>query len=193
MRKGSKQLEEAQPRILNLVRAGNHPAIAATSVGVPRGTYYRWEQLGRDGRKPYAEFVKAVAQAQAESEAREVVTVQRASVVDKHPVTCPQCGTEYQADFLQMLASAGLTERAQRIKSACAQNSLSLLSLRFPKRWSPRVIHTIEDEHNRLLDVAQRLLAPEAFESLLEGYLAETDGEDEARVYTGNEGPEPVH
>lgn len=190
----SKQLKETQERILNLVRAGNHPAIAATSVGVPRATYYRWEQQGRQGLKPYAQFFLALQQAQAESEAREVVTVQRASSVDRQRVVCPRCQNTWEADFMAMLAQAKQVESAQRLKQMCASNSLQLLQLRFPKRWSPRVTHTIEHEHNRLLDVAQRILAPEVFKSLLENYLAETDSDGEApESGDGAEGSGPVH
>lgn len=180
MAKGSEHLKQVQQRIVNLVKAGNHPAVAAVSVGVKRSTYYRWEQHGRLGRRPYAQFVDAIAQAQAEAEAREVVTVQRASTVERQPIVCPQCQHEWQADFMQMLAQAKMVESAQRLKQMCATNSMQLLSLRFPKRWSPRVTHTIEAEHNRLLDVAQRLLAPAVFEQLLEQYLAEQedDGDD---------------
>lgn len=189
------ELQQQQAKIVQLVKAGNHPPIAAQSVGVPRATYYRWEKWGREGKRHYREFVAALSQAQAESEAREVVTVQRASSVDKQPVVCQQCGHEWQADFMQMLNAAKLTESSQRLKMMCAQNSLQLLSLRFPKRWSPRVIHTIEEEHNKLLDIAQRLLEPELFERLLEAYLMSMDGGEEPLDEpppTASE-PEPVH
>jgi hypothetical protein len=188
-----KQLEDKAKPILNLVKAGNHPAIAAVSAGVPRSTYYRWEKQGRAGEEPYAKFIEAIAQAQAECEAREVVNFQRASTVDKHKIKCPECEHEWETDFLAMLTSAGMTERAQRIKTACAQNSASLLALRFPKRWAPRVTHTIEEEHERLLDCAERVLAPEVFEQLLEAYLAEGEGEPPPSGPAGEQGSESVH
>lgn len=178
----SKLLAASAAKIVNLVKAGNHPPIAAQSVGVSRATYFRWQRSARDGVQPFAEFFAALSQAQAESEAREVVTVQRASQVDKQPVKCPECEHEWEADFLQMLTQARLTESAQRLKTAAAQNSLQLLQVRFPKRWSPRVIHTIEEEHSRLLDIAQSVLPKEQYEALLEAYLADEDGEVEAPV-----------
>jgi hypothetical protein len=69
---------------------------------------------------------------------------------------------------------------AARAKSLAAEVAIKKLERRHPKRWSQKVVHTIAEEHDRLLDVAQRVLAPDVFELLLEEYLAGGESEGEA-------------
>lgn len=189
----SKQLKELRERILNLVRAGNHPLIAAQSVGVPRSTFWRWQAQARTGKRLYAQFMEELAQAEGEAEARDVLMTQRASTVDKVETACPSCGDKIQIDPLTMLNLGAHVERQQRLKSMAANHAMQRLSVRFPERWSPRVTHTIEQEHNRLLDVAQRVLEPEVFESLLTAYLASTSGEPETGGGPAKQEPRSVH
>ncbi len=67
-----------------------------------------------------------------------------------------------------------------------AKARLEHLQRRFPKRWSVQIKVEMADQLNRYLDVAARVLEPEAFGKLLEA-LAEEPGEGEAPGDTGGE------
>jgi hypothetical protein len=67
-----------------------------------------------------------------------------------------------------------------------AKARLEILSRRFPKRWSQQIKVEIADQLNRYIEVAQRVLEPEAFGKLLEA-LAEEPSEGEAPRAPGSE------
>jgi len=70
-------------RIIDLMRAGNFLEVAAAAAGVHRTTLHRWLRLGRDQKRgKYRKFADAVDRAQAESEARDVALIAKASPED---------------------------------------------------------------------------------------------------------------
>ncbi len=68
-----------------------------------------------------------------------------------------------------------------------AKARLEILERRFPSRWSQRIKVEVADQLNRYIDVAQRVLEPEAFGKLLEA-LAEEPGEGEAPAAAERQG-----
>ena len=71
---------DVQKQIVDLVRAGNYPEVAAQAAGINPATYYRWMQKGEEGTKPYGEFREAVKEAQAAAEAHAVTIVRKAAL-----------------------------------------------------------------------------------------------------------------
>lgn len=89
-------LLDGQPRkrwevIVERVRQGSYPEVAAASTGVSHGTFYRWKALGEDrfedgkripARPEYREFRDALDRAEAESEEEAIAHVKRAMGTD---------------------------------------------------------------------------------------------------------------
>jgi hypothetical protein len=83
-------------RIIDLVRAGNFPDVAAQATGVPRSTFYDWMKRGADLRRLVAtsgytprgyevdlvSFSDDIERASAESEIRDVVLIGKAAEKD---------------------------------------------------------------------------------------------------------------
>lgn len=67
---------ELTENIVDRVRRGIAPEVAAVAAGVSQSTYYNWRKRGQDGEEPYAGFWNAVARACAESEVALVERVQ---------------------------------------------------------------------------------------------------------------------
>ncbi len=65
---------ELTSRIVQLIRQGNFPHVAAGACGVPKPTFKRWIDFGTNGRngrapeEPFASFATAVYQARCEAE-----------------------------------------------------------------------------------------------------------------------------
>jgi hypothetical protein len=168
-------------RILALVRAGNYPVVAAGDSGVSRQLFHAWRKNAESGRQEYKDFFERVEIAEAQSEARDVFTTAKAASIDPVKVTCQHCRAPFELSADQALAlteEANALMAAQRMRSAAAEMAIARLSMRFPKRWSARLVHEVGDAHERFLNVAQRVLAPEVFELLLAAYVAsESDSE----------------
>ena len=73
--------------IVERVRAGSYPEVAASSTGVHPATFYRWKVLGEDrvvdgkvqrARAGYREFREALTRAESEAEMAAVALVQKA-------------------------------------------------------------------------------------------------------------------
>jgi hypothetical protein len=58
----------AHKRIVDTVRAGSHPGVAAMRSGYTKSTLYGWLKRGAQGEEPYASFRADVFQAVAEAE-----------------------------------------------------------------------------------------------------------------------------
>lgn len=76
----TKLTPEVHKRIVDMVRAGNYPEIAAQAAGINSATYYRWMQKAEDGTSPYCEFREAVKEAQAAAESHAVTTIRKAAM-----------------------------------------------------------------------------------------------------------------
>lgn len=77
--------------IVERVRAGAYPEVAAASTGIGSTTFYRWKLLGEDrvengkirkARPEYREFREALDRAAAEAEMAAIATVQAAFSTD---------------------------------------------------------------------------------------------------------------
>jgi hypothetical protein len=171
---------KVRDRILLLIKSGNRLPAAAGACGVTRQTLFDWRQRAAKGHRKYAAFFEAVQRATDEGEVHDVVQTARAATVDESGVTCHRCGTGLRVPADQLLALAGNAVAAQNLKTSAASVAFQRLALRDPKHWAPRVQQTVDQEHNRLLDVAQRVLDAKTFRTLLEAYVAETDGDEPA-------------
>lgn len=192
MAKQSK-LEDVSKRVLLLVRGGNRLSTALSACGIKRSTLHDWRTKAQAGNRKYREFFEAAQRAADEGECNDVVTTARAANLDAVAVPCQRCGASLNVTSDQLLALAGDLVTGQGLKVSAAQIAFQRLALRNPKHWSPRVTVTVEEEHNRLLDVAQRVLAPEVFVVLLEAYVASGGGEDEASPGPSEPAPGAVH
>ena len=66
---------ELQERICRSIRVGNYIDVAAEANGINRQTLFNWFRRGRSkdpADKPFADFLAALQQAEAEAEARDV-------------------------------------------------------------------------------------------------------------------------
>lgn len=80
MGRPTKLTPERHKQIVDLVRAGNYPEIAAQAAGINAATYYRWMQKGEDGTAPYGEFREAIKEAQGTAEAHAVAIIRKAAL-----------------------------------------------------------------------------------------------------------------
>jgi hypothetical protein len=190
---GPLKMEQVRDRVLLLVRGGNTLGVALGACGITRQRLHEWRAHAAKGSKKYVEFFEAVQRATDEGEVNDVITTARAANLDTAKVSCNNCGSPMSLNGAEIAALMHEMHTAQSVKASAAAVAFQRLALRNPQKWSPRVVHTIEDEHTRLLDVAQRVLAPEVFRVLIEAYLAEGDGPP-APESPGRAGPtEPVH
>ena len=92
MARPSKLTPALQTRIVELIRGGSFSAQAAAACGISESTYYSWTKSGRAAEakqqeglklsqadKRYLEFLKAIKEAEAQSEARNVMLIQKAA------------------------------------------------------------------------------------------------------------------
>lgn len=188
-----KLTDEARKQILSLCRAGLHPERAFVAAGLAASSLRRYRMYAKQGKRDAIKFLDQLEMAVAQCEGSDVLASRRATVPDSIDTMCPQCGEQVKLDTFAVLALGRQVTAAQNVKASAAAIALQRLKLRFPRRWSERVVHTVEDEHQRLLDVAERVLAPEVFESLLEAYVAETSGDEPPEPDPVEPGPGELH
>lgn len=173
--------DEQRQKILDAVGMGAHPQVACTAAGLGRKYFYDLRYRARRGDTEAAELLAAIEQAEGGSEINAVAASHRATQpIEEAKINCPHCGETYVAEAEHLAALAMRVFDAQKAKSLAADVALKTLERRHPKRWSQKVVHTIAEEHDGLLDVAERVLAPEAFQLLLEAYLASRESTGEA-------------
>lgn len=79
MARPTKLTKELSEQICRAIRAGNYPAVAASSCGVAESTFYRWMEEGRSSNKVlYRDFYEEVKRAEAEAEVRAVAVIAKA-------------------------------------------------------------------------------------------------------------------
>lgn len=67
---------EMQTRVVDLLRAGVMPDLAAQVAGIPRSTFYLWLKTGREGKdSKLTRFAVEVDKARGEGEARHVAQI----------------------------------------------------------------------------------------------------------------------
>ena len=82
MGRRSKLTPELQDKICGLIRGGNYLHHAAAACGIGNSTLSEWIRKGEDGKKPYAAFAEAVAEARGASVAALVLTIKKAATDD---------------------------------------------------------------------------------------------------------------
>jgi hypothetical protein len=185
--------DDARKQLLALIRGGMHPDRACQAVGIAPGAIRRWRMEAGAGKKKQQALVDEIDTAEAQCEANDVMMTRRAATLETVDTLCPQCGDKISLSAFTLLGLGDRVTAAHNVKSQAASVALQRLTLRFPKRWSQRVVHTVEEEHNRLLDVAERVLAPEVFKALLTAYIAAESGRDETGADRGEPGSGAVH
>ena len=72
---------ELTARIVNMVRSGTSPEVAARAAGVPKKTYDNWviKGEGGQGNAVYMKFAEQIAEARAVAEAVQVAAVSKAA------------------------------------------------------------------------------------------------------------------
>ncbi|MDY6957667.1 MAG: hypothetical protein SVK08_00785 [Halobacteriota archaeon] len=77
----TKLTPELQNKICQYIRAGNYIITACQAVGISQTTYERWINTGNKSKDGiYSDFVDAIKIAEAESEARNVLIVEKAAI-----------------------------------------------------------------------------------------------------------------
>ena len=176
----AKVTDEQRAKVIEAVRQGNHPHVACTAAGLSTDYFYVLRHKARNGDETARAFLLAIDTAQAQSEVDDVAAAHRATQeIAEAKIVCPHCGEQYVAEPEHLAALAMRIFDAQKAKSAAAEVALKKLERRYPKRWSQRVVHTVTEQHEQLLSVCERLLAPADFARVLEAYVAEGDGSGE--------------
>ena len=76
----SKLTPQLQQKIVDVIAAGNYHHVAARYAGIDQATFYRYMSLGEQAQSGiYFEFCKAVKEAEAQAQARNVAIIQRAA------------------------------------------------------------------------------------------------------------------
>ena len=170
--------DEQRSQILAAIRDGTHPSVACVAAGLSTSYYKVLRHRALHGDQTATEFNDAINAAVAQGEVADVTSTAKAARTEGIGVQCPHCQREYVADPEELAAIIGHAEAGQRLKKMAAEIALGRLERRHPKRWSVKVTHTIEEQHEQLLNIAQRVLPPEMFELLLSEYVAAVDGDE---------------
>lgn len=188
---GAPATDEQREEVLRAVRIGVHPQVACTAAGLNQSYFKLLRYRAKSGDQRAREFLEQILQAQAKGELADVECTTRATQpIDDVPIICPQCNTEYEEKFERLVAMVARYESAAKAKSLAADIALKKLERRHPARWSQKVIHTVQEEHQRLLNVIQRELPAAEFERILEAYLSEVEGGEQPATSTE---VDPVH
>ena len=79
MARPTKLNDAVQTAIVNALRAGNYLETAVKYAGIDKKTAYNWIARGQKGEPRYQAFLHAIEKAQADSEARDVAIIAKAS------------------------------------------------------------------------------------------------------------------
>lgn len=186
--------DEQRQQILDAVAIGVHPHIACTAAGLGAQYFTKLRYRVRNGDQVAADFLTEIQAAAARSELADVKAISRATEpINDQPIVCHECGAELRAEAEQLaLWVAKLTDVA-KAKGMAADVAIKKLERRHPARWSQKIVHTVEEQHQELLDVCERVLAPEDLERVLEAYVAIRSGESETPAGQGEPTGGGVH
>jgi len=174
--------DDQRRKVLEAVGKGAHPQVACTAVGLSQSYFRVLRWRARNGDPEAQSFSAAIEMAAACSELDKIDATNRATApFEEKTIVCPQCDAEYVADPEQLAVLAMRITDMAKAKSQVAEVALKFLERRHPARWSQKII-PVQDQHERLLDVAERVLEREVFESLLEAFLADADGGSEGET-----------
>jgi hypothetical protein len=181
--------DEQRRKILAAVGKGAHPQVACTALGLSPSYFRVLRWRARNGDMDAMAFVVAIETAAAQAELDNVDATNRAiAPFEEKTIVCPHCDAEYVADPEQLAILAMRVTDMAKAKAQIADVALKVLERRHPVRWSQKII-PVQDQHERLLDVAERVLERKDFEALLEAFLADADGGSESETSSGQSGP----
>lgn len=132
MGRPSKLNAELQAAIVADIEAGNYPEVAAGKNGVPRQTFYEWMQRGERGE---------IGSGGEDFEAFRTAVMRARDAGEADLVTKVRLGD-----------SAG-------ISFGEAKAALEILQRRFPRRWSQKVSHELNDGMAFFLECARQYFA----------------------------------
>jgi hypothetical protein len=135
-------------KIFERIRAGNYPETAAVAEGVPQSTFWEWMKQGKAHRDDPR------------------------SVYGRFFLGVDRARAEAEADLVAEVR-AGDTQDRKKAKAAAW-----LLERTRSKRFGAVIRHRVEDEIDRMLGVAEKVLDRDAFRKLCEG-IAQLDQQDE--------------
>jgi len=182
---GSPITDEQKRLVIEAVGKGAHPQVACTAARLSQ-SYYRVLRYRARANEPEAvAFLADIEAAQAQAEIDDVAAAHRATQpIEEAEIHCTGCDQAIRVDADTVAALAMRVFDLSKAKSLAADIALKKLERRHPKRWSQKVVHTIAEEHDGLLNVvqrvAERLSRPDFFELVLEEYVSAGDGESEA-------------
>ena len=186
--------EEQKAKALADIRKGVHPNVAFVAAGMGQPFVRGVRFQAKHGNAEAQALLDEIEAAEAQAEVGAVDATHRAmQPIDQETIVCPHCDEEFACDPERLAAMAMRFEGMAKAKGIAAEVAIKTLERRHPKRWSQKVIHTVQEEHERLLDVCQRVLEPEVFELLLEEYLADGSGESETAGGQGEQTGGGVH
>lgn len=135
-------------KIFDRIRAGNYPETSAVAEGVPQSTFWEWMKQGKAQRDDPK------------------------SVYGRFFLGVDRARAEAEADLVAEVR-AGDTQDRKKAKAAAW-----LLERTRSKRFGAVIRHRVEDELERMLDIAERVLERDAFRKLCEA-LADFNRQDE--------------
>lgn len=156
--------QKLQQAICKRVEQGDYPETAAVAEGVPARTYREWARLGRQQEDDEKSPYGLL-----------FLAVERARA---------RCESDLVAQVRK-----GDTKDAKTAKAAAW-----LLERTRSKRFGAVIRHRVEDELERMLDVAERVLSREDFRRLCEAIAAadRSDEVGEAQLGGGSPGEQPT-
>lgn len=133
------RVDRVQPVIVEMVRGGNYPPVAAMAAGVPPRTWDAWQRRAKDGDERFVELFEAIGAALAYAETELV----------KRLMTPPLDPTG-KADSGWIRAVQFLLERTRR------------------ERWGEKVEMRVrvEDSIAEMMDELEARMSPQAFDEL---------------------------
>ena len=191
---GPKMTEAQRAEVLEAVVIGVHPNVACTAAGMGSKYFAKLRYRARHGEAEAIAFLGEIEAAASKSELADVKALARATApINDHAITCHECGAELQCDSEQLASMVARVTDVAKAKGMAADVAIKKLERRHPERWSQKIVHTVEEQHRELLDICERLLAPEDFERVLEAYVALRSGEGEAPAGQGEQAGGGVH
>lgn len=203
---------QLQKRICQRIERGNYPETSAVAEGVPARTFWRWMRRGReladqeesaahDGRAETDAAASTGPKVRSSDEAKGAKSGALDARCRDFAVAVDRARARAEADLVEVIRKGDTKERK------VARAAGWLLERTRSKRFGAVVRHRVEDELERMLDIAERVLTRPDFLRLCEAIAAadraDETGEDSGRgeaARAGATGPDagaagsaPIH
>jgi hypothetical protein len=175
----SRLTKALQERICKLVEVGNFPETAAVAEGVPARTFWNWMKWGRDA------LAETEGQQAGEPGSAPRSTAGSRSLYVDFVLAVDRARARAEADLVKTVRKGDTKHRK------VARAAGWLLERTRSKRFGAVIRHRVEDELERMLDIAERVLARNDFLRLCEA-IAAADRETETGEASGGGGSHAV-